>query len=109
MNNTQTDGSLTIWGMFNIVSPLPLILLTVFWCLPIMSVFVSRLEHPLVLGISMLPLCIHPISTISAFVCALRRRKHSKRDSIRCAVLTAIGAAGNILLLLFAVHRASIG
>ena len=109
MEHKQTTGPLTIWGCFNIISPLPLLLFTSFLSLLIILVFGFRSESPVVLGISLLPALIHPVSCIAAFVRALQRWKHDKRDSILCAVLTAIGAAENILLWIFLVHRTSVG
>ena len=109
MERKQTTGTLTIWGWFNIISPLPLLLFTAFFGLLIMLGLGFRSESPVFLGIGLLPALIHPISCIAAFVRALKRWKHNKRDSILCAILTAIGAAENILLWIFMAYRTSVG
>ena len=109
MERKETTYALTTWGLFNIMSPLPLLLLTSFWGLLILVGSGFRSESPLPLLFTLLPAFIHPISSIAAFICAIRRRKHTKRDSIRCAVLTAIGAAENMLLWIFLAYRSSVG
>ena len=62
------------------MSPLPLLLLTSFWGLLILVGSGFRSESPLPLLFTLLPAFIHPISSIAAFICAIRRRKHTKRD-----------------------------
>ena len=109
MKPEQTTDTLTIWGWFNIMSPLPLFLFTALWGLLILAAFGSRSESPVVQGIFLLPAFIHPVSCIAAFVRALLHRKHCKRNSILCMVLTAVGMAVNVLLWMFFVHLASVG
>ncbi len=109
MEHEKSTEILTAWGVFNIASPVPLILFTSFWGLAILAGFGFRSESPVILFLCLLPAFIHPVSTIAAFLRAIRQRKHSKRDSIRCAVLTAIGAAENILVWMFVAYLGYVG
>ncbi len=109
MQRKQTANVLTLWGRFNIVSPFPLLVFTAFWTIAVMACFGFNDESPIALGISMLPLLIHPISCIAGFIFALRRRHVSRRDAGLCMTLSAAGFAENILICCVLAFLGSIG
>ena len=89
-------------GWFNLASPIPIFILTAFWCIVVMACFGFPGEPPAVaVAISALPLLIHPVSSIAGLVFALRRWTVSKKGAIMCMMLSAAGIVENILFCWF--------
>ena len=109
MDRKHTADMLIIWGLCNLLSPFPLLILTAFWTMGVMACFGFNNGSVIALGISMLPLLIHPASSLSALVLAVRRRHMVKKAAWLCMGLSLAGISGNILWLYLLAFLGSIG
>ena len=109
MGHRKVGDILSLWGLLNVISPLPLMLFTSLFSLAVLVCSGFDTESSIVLIIGTLPVLIHPVSCIAGFVFALRHRAVRKKEALACMCLSAAAMTENILLWLGLAHLASVG